>query len=121
MISRFARACFLGAGASTACVSSAGAAPNPSHPAGTADVGAQPFPSAQQFASIVAANRNKMHFAIIVTNLSALQSKTYKLIRSRSLFISMNRNGLQTPDLARVFFPRADRHPTSQMRGGLSS
>lgn len=67
MISRFARACFLGGGASTAWVSSAGAAPNPSHPAGTAEVGAQPFPNAQQFASINAANRNKMHFAIIVT------------------------------------------------------
>jgi hypothetical protein len=66
MISRFARACFLGGGASTACVSSAGAEPNPSHAAGTADVGAQPFPNAQQFASISAADRNKMHFAIIV-------------------------------------------------------
>jgi hypothetical protein len=47
-------------------VSSAGTEPNPSHAAGTADVGAQPFPNAQQFASISAANRNKMHFAIIV-------------------------------------------------------
>jgi hypothetical protein len=118
MISRFARACFLGGGASTAWVSSAGAAPNPSHPAGTADVGAQPFPNAQQFASIVAANRNKMHFAIIVTNLPALQSKTYKSIRNRSLFVSMNRNGLQTPDLVRVFFTLTGIHPAIQVRAG---
>ena len=64
MISRFARACFLGGGAA-GCVPSVGAEPSPSHAVGAPEAGAQSVPNEQQFASISAANRNTMHFEII--------------------------------------------------------
>jgi hypothetical protein len=52
---------FFGRG-SPGCVSSVGAGPSPSHAIGAPDSGAQPFPNAQQFASVSAATRNVMHF-----------------------------------------------------------
>jgi hypothetical protein len=76
MISRFARACFLGGGGgSTGCALSVGAEPSPSHATGAPDAGAQSVPSAQQFASINAAQRNKMDFEIIVTTLRRCNQK----------------------------------------------
>src|SRR5712675_1336256 len=65
MISRLARAGCLGR-SSSGWVSSVGAAPSPSHATGLPAAGVQPFPNAQQFASISAATRNAMHFEIIV-------------------------------------------------------
>src|SRR6266446_8370508 len=65
MISRFAGACCLGR-SSSGWVSSVGAEPSPSHATGLPAAGAQPFPNAQQFASISAATRNAMDFEIIV-------------------------------------------------------
>jgi hypothetical protein len=65
MISRFARVGFFGRG-SSGWVSSVGAGPSPSHAIGAPDSGAQPFPTAQQFASINATTRNAMHLEIMV-------------------------------------------------------
>src|SRR6266446_10611709 len=71
--SRFARAGCLGR-SSSGWVSSVGAEPSPSHATGLPAAGTQPFPNAQQFASISAATRNAMHFEIIVI-LTTRQSK----------------------------------------------
>ncbi len=51
---------------SSGWVSSVGPAPSPSHATGLPAAGRQPFPNAQQFASISAATRNAMHFEITV-------------------------------------------------------
>jgi hypothetical protein len=75
MISRFARAGFAGRG-SSGWLSSVGAGPSPSHAIGAADCGAQPIPSAQQFASISPATRNVMHFEIIVIFLLTMKPQT---------------------------------------------
>jgi hypothetical protein len=66
MISRFARVGFFGRG-SSGWVSSVGAAPGPFHETGLPAASTQPFPTAQQFASISAATRNAMHLEIMVT------------------------------------------------------
>ena len=71
MISRFARGCF--GLISSGCASSVGAGPSPSHATGLPAAGAQPLPDAQQFASISAAARNAMHFAIIMVALTVRQ------------------------------------------------
>jgi hypothetical protein len=111
MISRLARACFLGGARSTGWTSSDGAEPRPSQAAGVEaeEVGAQPFPSAQQFASINAADRDKMLLAIIVM--------TYQRCNQRHNEpepVRFRKNGLQAPDLARVFFTRTCVRPASK-------
>jgi len=102
-ISLLARACFFGGGGgSTGCASSVGAEPSPSHATGAPDAGAQSVPKAQQFASISAAQKNKMDFEIIAITLRRCnQERKKKMSWYRFFRFDGIKTGLQTSDLRR--------------------
>jgi len=110
-ISLLARACFFGGGGgSTGCASSVGAEPSPSHATGAPDAGAQSVPRAQQFASINAAQRNKMDFEIIVI----ISWRRNQMTKKRDVMLEpfpFGRNKNRAPDLRSDAFSQREPSP----------